>query len=53
VVGDFFPPAEDFPENLTRREFRSTYGGAGARPYREVVREIDRRIDLCPALRRH
>ena len=38
------------PENLTRKEFRSTYGGAGAKPYRKVVREIDRRLAQCPGL---
>ncbi|ABK98989.1 hypothetical protein [Pelobacter propionicus] len=45
----FFPIIADLPENITRAGFERQFGGVDSRRYRELVREIDRRIDQCPA----
>lgn len=50
VEDDFFPRVSDFPENLTVEQFRRDYGGVGSPRYRQKVRDIDGRIELCPAL---
>jgi hypothetical protein len=50
VVDDFFPRASDFPENLTVEQFRQDYGGVGSQRYRQKVRDIEGRLELCPAL---
>lgn len=44
-----FPSVSDLPEGLTREEFERLYGGIGKPGYDRMVREIDRRIDRCPA----
>ena len=50
VADDFFPSASDLPENLTVEQFRREYGGVGAQPYREAIREIETRLNGCAAL---
>jgi hypothetical protein len=49
-VDDFFPPVADLPENLTLEQFRLDYGGVGSQSYRQMVREIETRLDRCGAL---
>jgi hypothetical protein len=50
VADDFFPPASDFPENLTVEQFRRDYGGVGSHRYRHTVRDIEARLNRCAAL---
>jgi hypothetical protein len=50
VADDFFPPAADFPENLTVEQFRRDYGGVGSQRYRQTVNAIDTRLNRCAAL---
>ncbi len=50
VVDDFFPPAFDLPENLTVEEFRRVYSGVGSRRYRQMVSDIEARLDRCAGL---
>jgi hypothetical protein len=50
VVDDFFPSVSDLPENLTVEQFRQAYGGVGSLRYRQMVRDIEARLDLCRAL---
>ena len=50
VVGNFFPPVADLPENLTVEQFRSEYGTVGSQPYRKKVVEIETRLNSCVAL---
>ncbi|HKZ16271.1 MAG TPA: hypothetical protein VJ161_02240 [Geobacteraceae bacterium] len=45
----FFPPVTDLPENLPREHFEQRYGGVDSATYNRLVRDIDRRIDKCPA----
>jgi hypothetical protein len=45
----FFPPVGDLPENMPKIEFEQRYGGVNNIKYNEMVREIDKRIDSCPA----
>ena len=45
----FFPAVADLPENMPRIEFEESYGGVENPRYNEMVKEIDRRIDQCPA----
>ncbi len=49
-VADFFPPASDLPENLTVEQFRRDYHGVGSRRYRQLIAEIEARLDHCPGL---
>lgn len=44
----FFPNIADLPENITRASFERQYRGVDSRRYQELVRELDRRIALCP-----
>jgi hypothetical protein len=45
----FFPPVGDLPENMPKMEFEQRYGGVNNIKYNGMVREIDKRIDSCPA----
>jgi hypothetical protein len=45
----FFPIVADLPENMPREQFEQFYKGVDSRRYNGMVREIDRRIDSCPA----
>ena len=47
---DLFPPVADLPENLTVEEFRRDYGGVGSQRYRDLLAEIDARLDRCAGL---
>lgn len=49
-VDEFFPDVSDLAEGLTPEQVRREYGGVGGRRYREVAREIERRLDRCAAL---
>jgi hypothetical protein len=49
-VAEFFPPASDLAENLTLEQFRQDYGGVGSQRYRQKVKDIEGRLDLCAAL---
>ena len=50
IIDDFFPSISDLPENLTVEQFRQDYGGVGSQRYRQAVKEIETRLDQCPAL---
>lgn len=52
VLNDFFPAIADLPENLTVAQFRSAYGGVGSTRYRQVIAEIEARMDHCAGLSR-
>jgi hypothetical protein len=52
VLEDYFPPAADLPESLSVEQFRAAYGGVGTPRYRQVVAEIDARLDHCAGLAR-
>ena len=45
----FFPVIADLPENMPKAEFEQRYGGVNDAKYNGMVREIDRRIRICPA----
>lgn len=50
VIGDFFPPVADLPENLTVEQFRRDFGGVGSPRYRTLAGEIETRLDSCAGL---
>jgi hypothetical protein len=50
AVDDFYPQTVDLPENLTVEQFRTIYGGVGSQRYRQVVTDIEARLDRCAAL---
>jgi hypothetical protein len=50
AVDDVFPDVADLPENLTTEQFRAIYGGVGSQRYRQVVGDIEARLDRCPVL---
>jgi hypothetical protein len=50
-IDSVFPDVADLPENLTRDQFDSRYGGVHGEEYRKLVEEIDRRLSKCAALR--
>ncbi|WP_198262591.1 hypothetical protein [sulfur-oxidizing endosymbiont of Gigantopelta aegis] len=41
----FFPDISALPEGLTKDEFKLRYGDVNAEPYKQMVSEIDRRLD--------
>lgn len=45
----FFPSVTDLPEDMAKAEFEQHYKGVDGKPYDELVREIDRRIEQCQA----
>jgi hypothetical protein len=45
----FFPAVADLPENMPKDQFEQRYSGVDSAIYNGLVREIDRRIDKCPA----
>jgi hypothetical protein len=45
----FFPIVADLPENIPREQFEQLYKGVDGAKYNSMVRDIDRRIDSCPA----
>lgn len=50
-VDDFLPPAADLPEGISDAELQTKYGGVHGSKYREIEREIERRLKMCGALR--
>lgn len=48
----FFPSIDGLPENMSKDQFEREYEGVDRPKYNGMVREIDRRIDECPAYRR-
>jgi hypothetical protein len=50
TVDDYLAPIEDLPEGVPKDVLRSEYGGTGGRRYREVARDIERRLDGCSLL---
>lgn len=44
---DFMPPAADLPEGIRDREFETVYGGVNGAKYKELMAEIERRINAC------
>ncbi len=50
-VDDFFPPADDLPEEIPESELQRRFGGVGGEGYRRVMDEIERRVAACSAYR--
>jgi hypothetical protein len=50
-VDDFFPPAADLPEDLADEELQAKYGGVGGARYKQIEREIERRLAGCAGLK--
>ncbi|MCC6531401.1 MAG: hypothetical protein IT531_02535 [Burkholderiales bacterium] len=44
VEADFMPRTAELPEMLKEAEFKRRFGGVGEPPYRDVMREIERRL---------
>jgi hypothetical protein len=49
-LDDVFPPAGDLPEGLPDAEFQQRFGGVEGEQYKQVLVEIERRLDTCRAL---
>jgi len=49
---DFIPDGLDLPEGLSDQQFQEQYGGVNGRRYKQLVDEIDRRIENAPGYRR-
>ncbi len=49
---DIMPPAKDLPENLRGQAFKNQFGGIGSSRYRQLIAEIDSRIDACSLYRK-
>jgi hypothetical protein len=47
---DLFPPAADLPESLTAAQLQARYGGVGGEKYRQMLADIEGRLDRCPLL---
>ncbi len=50
-VDDFFPRADDLPEDLKESDFNARFGGVGGERYRRIVGIIDGRVASCLAYR--
>jgi hypothetical protein len=50
-VDEYFPRADDLPENIPDAELQARYGGVGGPLYRRTAEEIERRIAACAAYR--
>jgi len=50
IVGNFLPEIDDLPENLTTEQFRNKYGSVGSNSYRQVITNIEERLNPCIAL---
>ncbi len=50
-IDEIFPPAADLPEGIPDPQLQAEYGGVGGERYKEVIREIERRLADCTALR--
>ena len=47
---DLLPPVADLPEDMQDPEFRQRFGGIGAPAYRQMMADIERRLDNVPLL---
>ena len=47
---DLLPPIADLPESMTERDFKRRFGGVGEPPYRQVLADIEARLDRLPLL---
>lgn len=50
AVGDLLPPIEGLPEGIARDVFQQRYGGLNGSGTRQVVAEIDARLETAAAL---
>jgi len=50
ALDDLFPRADDLPEGLSEAALKSRYGGVGGPGYKELMAEIEQRLDGCAAL---
>jgi hypothetical protein len=48
---DFMPELADLPEYLREEDFIARYGGVGAPAYRQMMAEIEARLNATPLLR--
>lgn len=44
---DIMPPAKDLPEHMGADTFKRRFGHVGSPAYRQLIAEIDQRIDAC------
>ncbi len=44
----FMPEVRDFPENMSKEQFKTRYGSIYSPAYQNLVRKIDTRIEVCP-----
>jgi hypothetical protein len=49
-VDDIFPPAADLPEGISDASLQTDYGGVEGKRYKQLVEEIERRLQGCAAL---
>jgi hypothetical protein len=47
VEGDIMPPARDLPENMRSDAFKQRFGYVGSPAYRQLMDEIERRVNSC------
>ena len=50
LVNELFPPADDLPEGLDDDRLQEEYDGVDGARYRELITEIERRLDDCHVL---
>lgn len=50
-LDEIFPQASDLPEGLTEDQLQEEFGGIGGEAYRQMLAEMERRLDQCPLLR--
>jgi hypothetical protein len=51
VEGDIMPPARDLPENMRSDEFKQRFGYVGSPAYRQLMDEIEQRVNSCSLYR--
>ena len=49
-IDDLFPSAADLPEGIPDLRLQTEYGGVGGMKYRQLIEEIERRLQPCAAL---
>ena len=50
---DIMPPADDLPEHMRSETFRQRFEHVGSPAYRQLMAEIEQRIDACGLYRDH
>ncbi len=48
---DLFPDVADLPENMSAQQFRKSFGAVGSTAYKQVLSEIEKRLDATALLR--